>query len=385
MWAFTCDVTWCVCARFQVALLRLNQDCAKLTGLAALHQARASQRQRHGDGFYDDEEDEEEDEGGEGSESWAGASGAAGKARQAGLGGPELTQAMADAAVISPALTSLVRKLMASRQRGGGGGGGGGEAAGGDDVFVVGADDLARWLAEASQLMSAEGRARATAAADAATWERRQLQVRLFRTGALQRAARGLPRSACMPCALLFLLQVTSVELEEEVGKLAEGHDVFMRRHAIRVETLMVDRAMSLLQVSRRRRLHESTAQSLRGRARDEALATVGSAALAFAGAGQRAAARGEVAGGRQVRDRGGVPAGAAAARRQDLRAAERAHGERGASISCPESQAHTSRRSPDGLDAAEPTPLVPCSSSRWRRRTRPSSAPTCRRPRWRP
>lgn len=34
-----------------------------------------------------------------------------------------------------------------------------------------------------------------------------------------------------------------------QVSKLAEDHDVFMRRHAIRVETQVVDRAMGLLQV----------------------------------------------------------------------------------------------------------------------------------------
>ncbi|GIL43563.1 hypothetical protein Vafri_1199, partial [Volvox africanus] len=109
-------------------------------------------------------------------------------------------------ALPAAAITVFARKLAARQRRGGPTG----------DVVEVNMDDLLKWLADAMSQLTASARSGMAAAAAASQRERAALH--------------GLVDG-----------------LEEAVGGLAADHDTFMRRHEIKVETQVVDRAMSLL------------------------------------------------------------------------------------------------------------------------------------------
>ncbi|GFR41313.1 hypothetical protein Agub_g1995, partial [Astrephomene gubernaculifera] len=112
----------------------------------------------------------------------------------------------------------------------------------GDVVVELSMDELGRWLAEAAVQLSASARAGMWAAAAAGQRERAALQ----RLGG---------------------------ELAGAVAGLAHEQDTFMRQHAIKVETQLVDRAMSLLQeLSQARRAALRCAEDCR-RAMDSAFA----------------------------------------------------------------------------------------------------------------
>ncbi|KAG2497986.1 hypothetical protein HYH03_004245 [Edaphochlamys debaryana] len=111
--------------------------------------------------------------------------------------------------VPASALGLLARKLMARQRRGGN--------TGADAVVELSLDEVTRWLAEAATTLTASARAGVAAVAAAGGRERRTL-------GRL------------------------ADELEGAVGSLATETDTFIRRHATKVETQLVDRAMALLQ-----------------------------------------------------------------------------------------------------------------------------------------
>lgn len=155
----------------QVALLRLHADCAELAGLAAAAAAANAAGVNSIMGG---------DVRGSGalrsSGTWAG--GPNSSKAGAGSGQP-------NAPSPSPAIMQLVRKLAACSKPPAGAGGassspsggsgmspGGGPGAPPTQILYVPADDLARWLVEASSSLAAEGRAAASAAVTAAAWER---------------------------------------------------------------------------------------------------------------------------------------------------------------------------------------------------------------------
>ncbi|KAG2448660.1 hypothetical protein HYH02_006017 [Chlamydomonas schloesseri] len=111
-------------------------------------------------------------------------------------------------ALPAAALGGLARKLMARQRRGG--------PTGNDAVVELSMDELTRWLGEAASTLTASARAGAASASAAA---------------ARERAAMGR----------------VADELAAAVSGLADDNDTFMRRHAIKVDTQVVDRAMSLL------------------------------------------------------------------------------------------------------------------------------------------
>ncbi|GLI68729.1 hypothetical protein VaNZ11_013219, partial [Volvox africanus] len=109
-------------------------------------------------------------------------------------------------ALPAAAVTVFARKLAARQRRGGPTG----------DVMEVNMDDLLKWLADAMSQLTASARSGMAAAAAASQRERAALH--------------GLVDG-----------------LEGAVEGLAADHDTFMRQHEIKVETQVVDRAMSLL------------------------------------------------------------------------------------------------------------------------------------------
>jgi hypothetical protein len=76
----------------------------------------------------------------------------------------------ADNAVVTPAIRALVRRLLISKQC---------CDASGVDTYLLTSEDLCRWLSDAMQSISAEGRAQAATAMEAATWERLEFQKAL--------------------------------------------------------------------------------------------------------------------------------------------------------------------------------------------------------------
>ncbi|GIL98929.1 hypothetical protein Vretimale_4247, partial [Volvox reticuliferus] len=133
-------------------------------------------------------------------------------------------------ALPAAAVTVFARKLAARQRRGGPTG----------DVVEINMDDLLKWLADAMSQLTASARLGMAAAAAASQRERAALH--------------GLVDG-----------------LEEAVEGLAADHDTFMRRHEIKVETQVVDRAMSLLlELSQARRCALRNAEDAR-RAMDTA------------------------------------------------------------------------------------------------------------------
>eukprot|EP00798_Chlamydomonas_sp_ICE-L_P018316 gene18316-24778_t len=119
---------------------------------------------------------------------------------------------------IHPALVSLVRKLTLGKKQG----------MDGSTTFVVQADEMARWLVEAIAQISVDSRA------------------------AMDSLSRGAASERHLLFSICNQLESSVTGLAQDLDSFMRHHamkdlDSFMRHHAMKVDTQMVDKAVSLL------------------------------------------------------------------------------------------------------------------------------------------